>query len=188
MKNFIYLLVISLLIGGCSYKNEAIELPSYKGEYSGENATNKHALYLRSVKDKRIDKKNIGSILANDIKEDSFFSHVDFADKYTKGLRYALDLAGFNTVSNVHDSTLIMDVNIKKIEINYTNKTFESNLKGELDIEVVITRGKKTTTLNFRPKASKWISPSFDSKDVEPFLYTLFSDSINEITSKLTEY
>ncbi len=188
MRNFIYLLVAALFIGGCSYKNDAIDLPAYKGEYSGENAKNRHAVYLRSVKDMRENKKTIGSILANDIKEDSFFSNVDFADRYAKGLRYALDIADFNTVSNVNDAAMIMDVNIKKVEINYTNKTFEANLVGELDIEVVITRGQKVTTLNFRPKSSKWISPSFDSKDIEPFLYTLFSDSINEITSKLTSY
>jgi len=188
MRNFIYLLVAALFIGGCSYKNEAIELPAYKGEYTGENAKNKHAVYLRSVKDMRADKRSIGSIMANDKKEDSFFSNADFTERYTKGLRYALDIAGFNTVSNVDDAALIMDVNIRKVEINYTNKTFEANLVGELDIEVVITRGKKVTSLNFRPKSSKWISPSYGSKDIEPFLYTLFSDSINEITSKLTTY
>jgi uncharacterized lipoprotein len=188
MKNFIYLLVTALFIGGCSYKNETIELPAYKGEYSGQNAKEKHAVYLRSVKDIRTDKRSIGSILANDKKEDAFFSDVDFADRYTKGLRYALDIAGFETVSNANEAAMIMDVSIKKIQIDYTNKTFESNLIGELDIEVVITRGKKVTTLNFRPKSSQWIAPSYASKDVEPFLYTLFSDSINEITSKLTEY
>ncbi len=188
MKSFIYLLVAALLAGGCSYTNEAIELPAYKGEYSGENAKKKQTVYLRSVNDLRTDKRNIGSILANDKKEDAFFSDEDFADKYTKGLRYALDLAGFETVSNADDAALIMDVNIKKIEINYTYKTFEANLIGALDIEVLLTRGKKVTTLNFRPKSSKWIAPSYASKDVEPFLYTLFSDSINEIVSKLTEY
>jgi uncharacterized lipoprotein YajG len=188
MKNIIYLLIAALFIGGCSYKNEAIELSTYKGEYSGENAKSKQAVYLRSVKDMRTDKKTIGSILANDIKEDSFYSNADFAEKYTKGLGYAFDLAGFKAVSNADDSTLILDVKIKKVEINYTNKTFEANLVGTLDIEVVMTRGQQVTTLNFRPKSSKWISPSFDSKDVEPFLYTLFSDSINEITSKLTNY
>ena len=188
MRNFIYILVVALFIGGCSHKNEAIKLPAYKGEYSGESAKNKNAVYLRSVKDIRTDKRNIGSILANDKKEDSFYSDADFADKYAKGLRYSLDLAGFETVSNVNDAALIIDVNIKKVEINYTNKTFEPNLSGELDIEVVITRGKKVTTLNFRPKSSKWIAPLYDSKEVEPFLYTLFSDNINEITSKLTSY
>ena len=188
MKSFIYLLLTALLIGGCSYKNDAIELPAYKGEYSGANAKSKQAVYLRSVNDLRADKRNIGSILANDKKEDAFFSDADFAEKYTKGLRYALDIAGFETVSNANDAAMIMDVNIKKIEINYTYKTFEPNLIGVLDIEVQLTRGKKVTTLNFKPKSSKWIAPSYASKDVEPFLYTLFSDSINEITSKLTEY
>lgn len=188
MRNFTYLLIAALMTGGCAYKNEAIDLPAYKGEYSGDNAKIKHAVYLRSVKDMRTDKRSIGAILANDKKEDTLYSDVDFVNKYTKGLRYALDLAGFSTVSNVDDSTLIMDVNIKKVDIVYTNKTFEANLIGALDIEVVITKGKQVTTLNFRPKSSKWISPSYASKDVEPFLYTLFSDSINDITSKLTDY
>lgn len=188
MKNVIYLLVTALFIGGCSYQNKAIELPAYKGEYSGQHTKGTKAVYLRSVSDMRADKQSIGSILANDKKEDVFFSDADFADKYAKGLRYALDIAGFQTVSNANDAAMVIDVSIKKIEINYTNKTFEPNLIGELDIEVVVTRGQKVTTLNFRPKSSQWMSPSYTSKDVEPFLYTLFSDSINEIASKLTEY
>lgn len=188
MKIFICLLAAALLIGGCSYKNDSIELPAYKGEYSGANVKSKKAVYLRSVKDLRADKRNIGTILANDKKEDAFFSDEDFADKYTKGLRYAFDLAGFDIVSNANDAAIIMDVNIKKIDIKYTYKTFEANLIGALDIEVLLTRGKKLTTLNFKPKSSKWIAPSYSSKDIEPFLYTLFSDSINEITAKLTEY
>ena len=188
MKNIIFLLISALMIGGCSYQNQAIELPAYKGEYTGEKAKTKQALYLRSVKDMRTDKSSIGSILANDKKEDNFFSDADFADRYAKGLRYALDIAGFSLASNADDATLIVDVIIKKIEINYTNKTFESNLIGELGVEVVITKGEKVTTLNFRPKSSQWISPSYTSKDVEPFLYTLFSDNINEITSRLTAY
>lgn len=188
MKNFIYLLVAALLMGGCTYKNEALELPTYQGEYSGEVSKNNKAVYLRSVNDLRSDKKVIGYTLVGDKKDVSFYSDVDFAGRYTTGLRYALDIAGYKVVSNTNDAEIVLDVNIKKIEIIYDNKTFESNLKGEMEIEVVIDKAHKVVRQNFRPKASKWIAPSFDSKDVEPFLYTLFSDNINEITSSLSRY
>ena len=188
MKNFIYLLVAALLIGGCTYKNEAIELPTYKGEYSGQPAKENKAVYLRSVNDLRSDKKVIGYTIVGDKKDVSFYSDADFTGRYTTGLHYALDIAGYKVVSNANDADLVLDVNIKKIEIIYDNKTFESNLKGNMEIEVVIEKDKKITRQNFRPKTSKWMAPSFDSKDVEPFLYTLFSDNINEITSNLSNY
>ncbi len=55
-----------------------------------------------------------------------------------------------------------------------------------MDVQVIIKRGDKISTLNFKQKSGKWISPSYNSKDIEPFLYKLFSDSINDIVSKLT--
>ena len=188
MKYFIYLLTAALFIGGCSYKNAPVNLHAYKGEYSGESAKGKQTVYLQSVKDVRADKREIGYTLKDDKKDQSFYSDVDFSKRYAEGLRYALDIAGFNPVSNAGDASLILDVKIKDIKIVYNDKNFDKNLKGELEIEVVITKGKKVTTVNFKPKASEWMAPSYDSKDIEPFLYTLFSDNINSITSKLTTY
>lgn len=188
MKNFMYLLIVSLLAGGCTYINEPIELAAYKGEYTGTVAKDNKSIYLRSVQDLRADKKVIGYTLVNTKKDVSFYSDIDFAGRYTKGLRYALDLAGHKIVSNENDADLILDASIKKVEIVYDDKTFESNLKGSLEVEVVITRGNKTTKQTFKPKASKWISPSHKAKDIEPFLYTLFSDNINQITDQLANY
>lgn len=189
MKNLIYLLVATaLFMGGCAYKNEAINLHAYKGEYAGEIAPKNKTVYLRSVKDMRTNKRVIGAIMKDGARYQSFYSDTDFANKYREGLGYALDIAGFHTVSNANDASLIMDVVIKNIDIVYNDKNFDKNLKGELEIEVIIDRGQKTTTQSFRQKASKWIAPSYASKDIEPFLYTLFADSINDIASRLTHY
>lgn len=188
MKNFIYLLVVALLAGGCTYINETIELPAYKGEYSGEVSKNNKAVYLRSVEDLRIDKKTIGYTIVNNKKDVSFYGDIDFAGRYTTGMRYALDLAGYKVVSNENDADIILDVKIKKVEVVYEDKTFDTNLNGAMEVEVVIVRGEKITKQNFKPQASKWISPSHKSKDIEPFLYTLFSDNINQIASQLANY
>lgn len=189
MKKIIFLLVGAVLfMGGCAYKNETIGLHAYKGEYSGEIAPKNKTVYLRSVKDMRTNKRVIGYIMKDGARYQSFYSDADFANKYKEGLGYALDIAGFNTVANANDASLVMDVMIKNIEIVHNDKNFDKNLKGEIEIEVVIDRGQKVTTQSFRQKASKWISPSTSSKDVEPFLYTLFADSINDIASRLTNY
>jgi len=188
MKHFIYLLVVTLFIGGCSYKNEPVNLHVYKGEYSGEVLKNSQTVYLRSVQDDRADTKEIGYTLKDDKKSQFFYSDVDFSKRYAEGLKYALDIAGFNPVSNAGDASLILDVKIKKIQIVYNDKSFDQNLMGELEVQVLITKGQKVTTVNFNPKASEWMAPSYDSKDIEPFLYTLFSDNINSITAKLTTY
>ncbi|MFC2073822.1 YajG family lipoprotein [Campylobacterota bacterium] len=188
MKNVFYLLIAALIMGGCTYNNEALTLDVYKGEYSGKNVQNNKTVYLRSVKDMRTDKKNIGYTLINEQKDQTLYSDIDFVNKYTTGLRYALDIAGFEIVSNKTDANKILDISIQEIEIVYNNKIFGTNLRGLLAIEVLVEKDQKVTTLNFKPQASQWISPSYTSKDLEPFLHTLFSDSINNITSRLTEY
>lgn len=189
MKKLIYLLVAAaLFMGGCAYKNQAVTLHAYKGEYAGEIAPKNKTVYLRSVKDMRANKRTVGYMMKDGARYQSYSSDIDFANKYREGLGYALDIAGFHTVSNANDASLIMDVVIKNVEIVYNDKNFDKNLKGELEIEVILDRGQKTTTQSFRQKASKWIAPSYDSKDIEPFLYTLFADSINDIASRLTNF
>lgn len=50
----------------------------------------------------------------------------------------------------------------------------------------LLVQGDEVITQNFRQKGSKWIAPSYSSKDLEPFLYTLFADSIDQIVARLT--
>lgn len=188
MKNLFYLLIVALLMGGCTYKNEALSLDSYKAEYKGPTSKEKKSVYLRWVKDVRTDKRNVGYFLQNGEKFTTFHSDVDFADKYKEGIEYALNLAGFKTDVNANPASLIMEVYIKDIELVYNDKNFDTNLKGEIEIEVVIRKDEETITQNFRQKGGKYVLSSNNSKDLEPFLYTLFSDSINDIVSKLTRF
>ncbi len=81
---------------------------------------------------------------------------------------------------------MVVEIYIKDIEMIYNDKNFDTNLKGEIEIEVIVRKGADVITQNFRQKGSKWIAPSFESKDLEPFLYTLFADSIDQIVSRLT--
>lgn len=188
MKKIVYFVVLVLLVGGCSYKNESINLQSYKAQYIGPTAKEKKSVYLRFVQDTRADKRSIGYSLKDGEKLTRFYSDVDFADKYKEGLGYALNIAGFNTDVNAEDASLIMEVYIKNIELTYNGKIIDSNLKGEIDIEVKIIKDEKVITQNFRQKRTDWIKPSFNSKDLEPFLYTLFLDSVNDMVSRLTRY
>lgn len=187
MKKLFYLVVIALFIGGCSYKNESINLESYKAQYTGPSAKEKKTVYLKFVKDTRADKRSIGYSLKND-KNVRLYSDVNFAQKYKEGIGFALDIAGFNTDVNVDDASLVLEVYIRKIELAYSDKTFDTNLKGEIEVEVLIRKGEKVIAQNFRQKGNEWITPSFNSKDLEPFLYGLFADNINDIVSRLTNY
>jgi len=187
VKNIIYLLVIALFIGGCSYKNQPIALQSYEANYHGEISKENKTVYISKVKDLRANKRNIGYTLQNGEKDISLFSDINFEKKYKDALLYALNIAEFNTATNAEDAALLVEIYIKKIELVYTDKNFEENLKGEINIEVVVKNGKTTSRQNFKQKAGKWIAPSYDSKDFEPFLTTLFSDNIDNIVSKLAE-
>jgi uncharacterized lipoprotein len=188
MKSLFYLFAVVLLISGCSYKNEAIKLSSYNAEYAGEISKDKKTVYIESIKDARVDKHNIGYVLKNSEKSVELFSNSDFEKKYKDGLNNALRMAGFKTSLEADKALLIMNVSIKKVELVYNDKSFDKNLKGEIEIEVIIKKGDETITQNFKPSASKWIKPSYTSKDLEPFLNELFSDSINSIVSRLTRY
>lgn len=185
MKNILFLLSTLLLLSGCTYKNEAIHLASYKADYTGPVTKNQATIYLRWIKDVRTDKSNIGYLLQNGEKLASLYSDVDFTEKYKEGLQYALNMAGFSTDAAVRASSMVVEVYIKNIEIVYNDKNFDKNLQGEIELEVIIRRGNDVITQNFKQKGGKWIAPSFNSKDLEPFLYTLFSDSINDIVARL---
>ncbi|WP_372999242.1 YajG family lipoprotein [Sulfurimonas sp.] len=187
MKSIFYMIAVVVFLGGCSYKNEAINLSSYNAQYLGETSKEKKSVFIESVKDVRADKKSIGYILKNGEKTTKLFSNEDFEKKYKDGLTSALHMAGFKAGSDAN-SDLVMSVNIKKIELIHEDKSFDKNLKGQIELEVIIKKGNETITQNFKPSASKWISPSYSSKDLEPFLNELFSDSINDVVSRLTKH
>ncbi|MFT7003980.1 MAG: putative lipoprotein YajG [Sulfurimonas sp.] len=187
MKNTLYLLAVVVFLGGCSYKNEAINLSSYNAHYTGEILKEKKTVLIESIKDVRVDKRSIGYILKNSVKTTTLFSNANFEKKYNDGLSSALYMAGFKEGAE-QEADLVINVNIKNIELIYDDKSFDKNLKGKIEIEVIVKKGKETITQNFSPSASKWISPSYSSKDLEPFLNELFSDSISDIVSRLTNY
>ncbi len=187
MKSLFYILAVVVFLGGCSYKNEAINLSSYNAEYTGESSKEKKSVFIASIKDVRDDKKTIGYILENSKKTTKLFSNENFEKKYRDGLSTALHMAGFQTATDAN-ADLVMSVNIKNIELIHDDKSFDKNLKGKIELEVIIKKGSKTITQNFKPSASKWISPSYSSKDLEPFLNEMFSDSINGIVSRLTAH
>lgn len=188
MKNLFYFIVFALLMGGCAYKNEALRLESYKADYSGPVSDAKKSIYLSSVQDMRTDKRSVGYVYNNGDKLATLFTDVNFEDKYSEGLGYALGIAGFKKASSADDASFTMEVYIRDVRVIYNDKNFDENLKGEIEIEVIIRRGQETITQNFKQKGAKWLLKSYESKDLEPFLHTLFTDSINEIVARLTRY
>ena len=150
-----------LLLTGCTYKNEALTLSPYNAQYAGPLAKNKPTVYLRLVKDLRSDKQSIGYLLDNGKTLATLYTHADIEAKYQEGLGYALNLAGFNTDASLKAAEMVVEVYIKDIEMVYNDKNFDTNLYGEIDLEVVIRRGDEVITQNFKQKGGKWIKPSF---------------------------
>jgi len=188
MKILLFLVATLLVLGGCVYKNEALSLNSYKAEYAGPISKDKKTIYVRIVKDLRVEKQTVGYVEQNGGILTKFNSDVNFEDKYKEGLGYALNLAGFNTNTTTHSADLVVEVYIKDIKLVYSDKNFDANLNGEIDIEVIIRRGDEIVTQDFKQKGGKWIAPSYNSKDLEPFLYSLFADSIDQIVTRLTRF
>jgi len=186
MSKLYSLVAVAVLMTGCSYKNEAIELSSYKTQYLGQTAYDKSSVFLSSVTDIREDKTSIGYVEGNGQVTTKLYSYVNFADRYRDALAMVLKVAKFNLANSPADTSTKIDVKIKDIQLVYndTNK-FDENLNGKIIVEVTLTKAGKVNVLAFTQKQGIWIKPSYTSKDVEPFLDTLFSDSINEIVTKL---
>lgn len=185
MKSLFYLVSIILIFGGCSYKNEVVNLEAYKADYAGSILDNKKSVYLQFVKDLREDKQNIGYTLEDGSKALKLYSNTDFAKKYKEGILEALHMAGFNLNTTQNDTAWIIKVYITKMEIVYDDKWFSENLHGEMEVKVVLQSTKGKFSQSFQQKLGKWIMPSFHSKDLEPFLSELVSNSINGVVSNL---
>lgn len=187
MKNAIYLLALALIMGACSYKNEPIALNPYDANYKGAVSKEKTSIYIQSVKDQRADKSTIGHSLNHGKKDILFFSNENFEKKYKDALLYALSIAEFKTNVSKVDASLIIDVNIKEIELVHFDKSFNENLKGKIIVELVVKKANAITKHSFTQKAGKWIAPSRNSKNLEPFLSALFADSIDAVVAKLAQ-
>lgn len=175
-----------ILMSGCSYKNEALELSSYKAQNYGKTTQEPTRVSYLSVTDGRDDKTSIGYVEANGHVTEKLFSYVDFANRYKEGLTSALRAAKFNLVNDPASANTTISVKLKEIRIVYndTNK-FDENLHGKIVVEVTVTKGEKTVVQTITQQEGKWIQPSYTSKDIEPMLNTLYTDSIDLITSKL---
>lgn len=186
MKTWMGLLAAVVLMTGCAYKNESIELVSYQPHNLSKTMVDRNNLSYLSVMDIRDDKSSIGHVLVNNNVDTKLYSYVNFADRYYDGLTKALKAANFNLVNEPGDANMKIDVSIKDIQLIYndTDKLNE-NLHGKIVIEVKVTKSDKVNVLTFTQKQGVWIKPSYTSKDTEPLLNALFTDSIDDIVSKL---
>lgn len=186
MKKFSYLIILALIVTGCAYKNPPIAMGIYKAEYDGERVKQNTTVYLSSVKDIRQEKSTIGYVIVDSKKTLPLYNEENLEKVYKDGLIYALNVAGYNTNVSQSEASMVVDISIQDAKLVYnSNKTFDENLKGEITIQAKVRKGNKILTFNFKQKSGKWIKPSFDSKDLEPFLNQLYNDSINEIVAKL---
>jgi uncharacterized lipoprotein len=186
MKKLYSLVAVVVLMSGCSYKNEPIELSSYKAQYLGQMTQDTNSVSLLSVTDIREDKRSIGHVEANGQVTTKLYSYVDFANRYKEGLEYALKAAKINLTKNPADSDTTISVKIKDIQIVYNDtEKFDENLHGKIVVDVMIKKADKTIVQTVTQQEGKWIKPSYTSKDIEPLMYSLFTDSINLIVSKL---
>jgi len=185
--NKLYSLVVAVvLMTGCSYKNEAIELSAYKSDYLTKTTEDHNNISFLSVTDIRENKTSIGYVLVNGKVNTKLYSHVDFASRYTAGLTKVLTGAKFNLVNNPADANTKIDVKIKDIQLIYNDTDkFDKNLNGKIIVEVTLTKADKVNVFTFTQNQGTWIKPSYTSKDIEPLLNTLFTDSIDDIVSKL---
>ena len=186
MKKLPYLIVLALMLSGCSYKNDSIPLESYKANYNGEKTKKNISVFLSKVKDTRVDKRTIGYVLKDSKKTIALYSDDNFEQKYKEGLGYALNIAGFRTDVSKDIASMELEIFIEDIKIIYSGESFDKNLKGEISVKAILKQNNKVVTYNFKQKSAEWITPSHKSKDIAPFLHMIFADSINDIVAKLT--
>lgn len=181
------LLIVAIFLSACSYKNEPIYLQPYEANAIAPILKEKKSVHLRSVNDKRANKQSIGYVQESAESKIILSSNENFAKKYADALKYALSIAEFDTSVSKKDAQLVVDVNIQNIELQGLDKSFDENLKGEIKVELVVTHDNKTTKYNLLQKQGKWMAPSHNSKDLEPFLSELFEESIRAVVAQLAK-
>ncbi|KIM02789.1 MAG: hypothetical protein KU29_13720 [Sulfurovum sp. FS06-10] len=187
-QGYLLALVTMMVMTGCAYKNEAIELSSYKGQYVGRTTQDKTPIALISVTDVRPNPMYVGYVVSDNVATAKLYSYVNFADRYKEALNRALQAARFTMVQKPSDTTTLLTVAIKEIHLTYNDtKKLDENLHGKVVVEVTVKKGEKSLIRTFTQEQGKWIKPSYTSKDIEPFLDTLFVDNINQIVTKLAE-
>ncbi len=189
MKNLFFLFIMTFFMGACAYKNEAVNLESYRATSAQVSSQTHTHLYLAAVTDEREDKTSIGTVQADKKAVAKLYSNTDFATKYEEGLKSALKMADFNVTQELTSDVCHVVVKIKKIELLYNDtKKLDENLHGKIIIEMRTTHQNQIVIQTFTQEQGTWIKPSYSSKDVEPLLYKLFETSINDIVAKLTRF
>ena len=189
MTKLFSIFILALLITGCSYKNQSINLQPYQADISINNSQEKKSVYIKTVKDLRTNKISIGSVIKDNEDDISLFSDESFEKEYKEKLTKAFKNAQFITNTDILSADLVIEVYIEKIELIYNkNISFDKNLNGEIQLTTIVYKNEKKIRQNFKQSASKWLANSHNSKDIEPFLNEMFSQSVNRVVSRLTRY
>ncbi len=173
-SSFAALAFAMLFIGGCSFKDGAIEFSEPKSIYIGEKAYAK--AFFERVSDDRADKKRVGVVKD---KEGGILSSLTTNQDMSRWIGVAFEkemrAAGFAPVSKEGDADYSYSFSLTKLNVEYAKQELTGkNLRLEMDISVQIKNKNGVITKNYRYDEQKWVKPLFDSeaikKEIEPFM------------------
>lgn len=172
-KNLFFLFVsIILLFSGCTKKN-IVEIKPYTSKYNKESVNLN--INFRAVNDKR-KSKIIAKVIDNGKIIKTFKSDTNMESWFENSLNKDFSTARIDVL---YSSKTKLEINILNIEATYTKgMILENNLVGNVEVELVFTKGRTTYKKYIKSSFSKWKMSISDASDFENFIQENMSDAI----------
>lgn len=185
--NLFFLVALSLLISGCSFKSTTISFDEPNSIYMGDKAASR--AFLEGVSDERADKQVLGSVKNKDgAIQTLVVTSQNISQWFSVAFEKEMRAAGFAPVSKEADSDASYLFVIKKLNTEYTQTEITGkNLRLELDIDVKIKNKNGVVTKSYRYNEQKWSKPLFASdelkKELEPFVRESVVATVKDLVS-----
>jgi len=178
MKNILTLIVLSCLFIGCTHKVQT-DIDPYVTSHQNEVQDRK--INFVGVEDKR-NTKIVSTIVNNGLKSDQYPLNVDVKVWYTEAL--IREFKNIQMLDEQKSSDIDVKIIIKNIDAIYKNETFNTkNMTSNIQMELIVTKGKTTTTSKIQINQSVYKPVVYDAEGFE----SIINDSMKESVSKAIE-
>lgn len=181
MKKIIAILFVALFVVGCSSKNSVLNLYTYNS--SVKAAPTSKSVFIEGVKDSRSNKNIVGTIKASDGSTKEYVVlETDLSMWLKDAITKELSSLGISVENSPSVNTSVM-LDIK--EFSAILEGFDKeNLKGSGNVEVIVTRGKTTTTNQVSQKQSEFVVIKNGSA-FSPFMQNLLNDIVKKAAQQI---
>ncbi|MGB3751603.1 MAG: YajG family lipoprotein [Arcobacteraceae bacterium] len=182
MKNIILIIVSGFILLGCTVKTQT-DINPYVTLH--KNDKQNIEINFLGVNDKRA--TLIASKIMNDGEVQSKYPlNIDVKEWYTEAFLREFENAGISV--NKQDSNMGIMINIQNIDAQYKQYSLDTkNMQAKVKIEIIITKGTKTTTSNIVSSQTVYKPMILDAEGFESVLNESMQSSVSKAVRVIIE-